>query len=111
MIHSQQDIHGVSGNYVHSKRVDRGHCEHHFDIGHSGSETPPKDARALSSLRLKVGSQHSTLAGKVMKLCHFGGLRLSTWALAPQHDDKDPTSQRRPNMAMWAQHGDVDQTW
>ena len=61
-------IQGVSGNYVNPKRVDSGHPEHHFDMGHLGSETSPKGARAFSSLRLKIGSPHGTLAGKAMKL-------------------------------------------
>ena len=61
-------IQGVSGNYVNPKRVDRGHRKHHFNMGHLGSETPPKGARALSSLRLNVGSPHGPLAEKAMKL-------------------------------------------
>ena len=69
------------------------HREHHFDVGHLGSETCPKAARALSSLRLKVGSPHGTLAEKAMEFCHFSGLWLPTWALVPRHDDKDPTLQ------------------
>ena len=104
-------IQGVSGNYVDQKSVDSKHREHHFDIGHLVSETSPKGAMALSSWRPKVGRPCATLAGKAMRLCHFSGLWLPTWVLAPRHGNEDLTWQRGPNRAMWAQHGGVDQTW
>ena len=61
-------LQSVSGNYVNPKRVHRVHRDHHFDTGYLGLEAPPKGARAISSLRLKVESPHGTSAGKAMQL-------------------------------------------